>query len=73
MMGAATNPHAGRDPVEALVEQVGNGLERPFNPVNQMDRIDWAVAIKSEMPWHLPSVIESAAIVLEGRYWKGTR
>jgi hypothetical protein len=73
VIGAATNPGAGSNPVEQLVEQVEIGLERPFNPVNQMDRIDWAVAINSEMPWHLPSVVEAAAVVLEQRYWKGTR
>ena len=73
MIGTALNPDAGRDPAEELAEQVELCLERPFNPVNQMDRIDWAVAINSEMPWHLRDVVERAAIILEGRYWKGVR
>jgi len=72
-MGSATNTGPASDPVAYLVEQVEIGLEHPFNPVNQMDRIDWEIAIRSEMPWHMPSVILAAAIVMEQRYWKGTR
>lgn len=64
-VGASSTP---RDPVQDLVEQVELGLERPAHPIYLMDRFDWATAINSEMPWHLPGVVRSAAIVLEQRY-----
>lgn len=73
MKGAAINTDAGRDPVEALVEQVELCLERPHDPIHLMDRISWSVAIRSEMPWVLPSLADAAAITLEQRYWSGVR
>jgi len=73
MDSAANDAGQPSDPVAYLVDQVENCLQRPFNPVNQMDRIDWEVAIRGEMPWHMPDTIRAAAVVMEHRYWKGFR
>lgn len=73
MQGMAVNPDAGRDPVEALVEQVELCLDRPHDPIHLMDAIAWAVAIRSEMPWVLPDLASAAGEVLAARYWCGKR
>ena len=69
----AENPDARRDPIDALVEQVELCLERPHDPIQSLDRIGWSVAIRSEMPWVLPSMADAAGEVLEKRYWQGYR
>lgn len=72
-IASAMNPDAGRDPVELLVEQVELCLERPHDPIRSLDRIGWSVAIRSEMPWVLPSMADAAGILLELKYWQGWR
>lgn len=72
-MAGAMNPDAHRDRAEVLADQVEMSLERPHDPINSLDRVGWSVAIRSEMPWVLPCDADAAGIILEQRYWSGTR